>query len=53
MLKKIEELSIDEINEFDFLEKEDLEKLSFGELCVYQEILNKIKARYDQLVNNV
>ena len=49
MIKKIEDLTLEEINEIDFLEKEELEKLSFGELCVYQEVLNKIKARYDEL----
>ncbi len=49
MIKRIEELTLEEINEFDFLEKEEIDKMSFGELCVYQEVLNKIKARYDEL----
>lgn len=52
MIKKFDELSLDEINSIDFLSKEDLKKLSFAELCIYQENLNKIKARYDQLVSN-
>ena len=50
MIKRIEELTLEEINEIDFLDKEELDKLSFGELCVYQETLNKIKARYDELI---
>lgn len=52
MIKKFDELSLDEINSIDFLSKEDLKKLSFAELCIYQENLNKIKAQYDKLVSN-
>ncbi len=52
MIKKFDELSLDEINNIEFLSREDLKKLSFAELCIYQENLNKIKARYDQLVSN-
>lgn len=52
MLKKFDELTLEEINKIQFLSKEDLKKLSFAELCIYQENLNKIKARYDELVEN-
>lgn len=52
MIKKFDELSLEEINEIKFLSKEDLKKLSFAELCIYQENLNKIEARYEQLIKN-
>lgn len=52
MIKKIDELSLEEINRIEFLTKEDLKKMSFAELCIYQENLNKIKARYDQFTKD-
>lgn len=52
MLKKYNELTLEEINKIKLLSKEELKKLSFAELCIYQENLNKIKARYDELVKN-
>lgn len=50
MLKKYDELTLEDINKIKLLSKEDLKKLSFAELCIYQENLNKIKARYDELI---
>ena len=52
MMKKIEELTLKEINELKFLEKADLKKLSFTELCVYMESLNKVNKRYQELIKN-
>ena len=52
MIKKIEDLTLDEINKLEFLAKQDLKKLSFAELCVYMENLNKINKRYEQLKQN-
>ena len=49
MLKKIDELTLDEINKMLFLDESDLKKLSFSELCVYMETLNKINKRYIEL----
>lgn len=52
MIKKFEELTLKEINSIQFLTKEDLKKLSFAELCVYMENLNKINQRYQELIEN-
>ena len=41
MIKKFDELTLEEINKMEFLEEEDLKKLSFAELCIYMENLNK------------
>lgn len=49
MIKSIEEMTLEDIEQFPFYTNEDLKKLSFAELCIYQETLNKIKARYDEL----
>ena len=50
MLKKYEDLTLEEINNLQFLEKEDLKKLSFAELSIYMEDLNKINKRYQELI---
>lgn len=52
MIKKIEELTLKEINQLQFLKKEDLKKMSFAELCIYMENLNKINERYQELIKN-
>lgn len=49
MIKKIENMTIEDINNIEFLNEEEIQELSFAELCIYQEQLNKIKARYDEL----
>lgn len=45
----IENLSLEEIESFEYLTKEDLDDLSFIELCFYMEILNKIGKKYEEL----
>lgn len=52
MIKKYEELTIKDINNIKFLGKEDLKKLSFAELCIYLENLNKINKRYQELIGD-
>lgn len=52
MIKKIEEMTLEEINKLKFLEKSELKELSFSELCVYMENLNKIDQRYQELIKN-
>ena len=52
MIKRIDELTLEEINEIEFLTEDEIKNMSFAELCVYQEQMNKIKARYDFLMNN-
>ncbi len=49
MINKMDELTKEEINHIKLLSKNELKKLSFAELCIYQENLNKIKARYEEL----
>lgn len=52
MIKKIEELTLEEINEIDFLTEDEIKNMTFAELCIYQEQMNKIKARYDFLMSS-
>ena len=52
MIKKIEELTLKEINSMHFLTKEELKKLSFSEICVYMEWLNKVNERFQTLSEN-
>lgn len=52
MIKRIDELTLEEINEIEFLTEDEIKNMSFAELCIYQEQMNKIKARYDFLINN-
>ena len=52
MIKKFDELTLEEINSIQFLTKSDLKKLSFAELCIYMENLNKINKRYQELIGN-
>ena len=46
---EIEKLSLEEIEQAEFLPDEVIEQMSFAELCIYQEMLNKLKARYNEL----
>ena len=52
MIKKFDELTLEEINKMEFLEEEDLKKLSFAELCIYMENLNKINERVETIKEN-
>ena len=52
MIKKYEELTLKDINKIKFLDKQELKKLSFAELCIYLENLNKINERYQELEGN-
>jgi len=52
MIKRIDQLTLEEINEIEFLTEDEIKNMSFAELCIYQEQMNKIKARYDFLINN-
>ena len=45
----IDKLSIKEIEKIKFMDKKELDKLSFLELCLYLETLNKIKEKYENL----
>lgn len=51
MIKRIEDLTLDEINDMEFLTEEEIKQMTFAELCIYQERMNKIKARYMELTN--
>ena len=44
-----ENMTLEDFDKVEFLSKDIIEKMSFAELCIYQEMLNKLKARYDEL----
>ena len=48
-MKKIEEMTIEEIEKVKLLNKQELHQLEFAELCIYMENLNKLEARYKEL----
>ena len=52
MIKRIDELTLEEINDIDFLNEKEIKQLTFAELCIYQEQMNKVKARYMELTKN-
>lgn len=45
----IDKLTLEEIEKIEFIDEKELEKLSFVELGLYLETLNKIKKRYEEL----
>lgn len=49
MIKKIEDMTLEDIESMTFLSKKEIKELNFAELCMYQQYLNKIKARYNEL----
>ncbi len=51
-IKKIEDLTLEEIENIHLLDKQDIEKMEFAELCIYLENLNKLETRYKELLNN-
>ena len=51
MIKKIEELTLEEINNIEFLTEEEINQLTFAELCIYQEHMNAVKDRYIELMS--
>lgn len=51
MFKNIDELTLEEIKDIEFLSEEEIKNMSFAELCIYQEQMNKIKARYEKLMS--
>lgn len=50
MIKRIDELTLEEIDNIEFLTEEEIKQMTFAELCIYQEQMNKIKARYIELM---
>lgn len=50
-IKKIEELTLEEIENIYLPDKQELEKMEFAELCIYMENLNKLELRYKELLN--
>ncbi len=46
---EIEDMTLEDFDNVEFLPDEVIAQMSFAELCIYQEMLNKLKARYDEL----
>lgn len=47
--KKIEEMTLEELEKMKLLSKKEISKLGFAELCIYMESLNKLENRYKEL----
>ena len=45
----IDDMTLEDLEKVEFLPDEVIAEMNFAELCIYQEMLNKLKARYDEL----
>ena len=48
---EIENMTLEDFEKVEFLPDEVIREMNFAELCIYQEMLNKLKARYDELTS--
>lgn len=49
---EIENMTLEDFEKIEFLPDEVIKEMNFAELCIYQEMLNKLKARYNELTSN-
>ena len=47
-MKKIEDLTLEEIEKIEYLNEQELAKMNYVELCLYFEMLNRLEKQYNR-----
>ena len=49
-IKDISELTLEDMSKIKFISKEEMKKMTFAELAIYMENLNKLENQYKKLI---